>query len=119
MTTDIALRGGVDFYNFPKFMAQIDFAETPERRRCRLAEGDEHILTLSGPGFPTPRTDQVDWFCRLWMDGQPQTALFKINRLQVGATTRRTAVIEIGERHPIAQALDRLMAYEEPGGRIP
>ncbi len=24
VTTDVALRGGVDFYNFPKFIAQID-----------------------------------------------------------------------------------------------
>jgi hypothetical protein len=116
VTTDVALRGGIDFYNFPKFIAAIDFSETTDAGRCRLAEGKEHILTLSGERIATPRRARVDHFLRLWMDGQPQAAHFRINQLAVGSTSRRTAAaLELGERHPIARELDRLLVSRKPG----
>lgn len=31
VTSDVALRGGVDFYNFPKFVAEIAFTETDKQ----------------------------------------------------------------------------------------
>ena len=44
------------------------------------------------------------------MDGQPQHAEFTINRLQVAMTLRPgAALLELGERHPIARELDRLL----------
>jgi hypothetical protein len=48
VTTEIAYQFGVDFYNYPKFMANIDFTSENNWIRCRLAEGGRHILTLSG-----------------------------------------------------------------------
>ena len=115
VTTEIALRGGVDFYNFPKFIAEIEFNETPDGARCRLAEGREHILTLSGKRIGTPHNAQVDHFLRLWMDGQPQAAHFRMNQLQVGSSTRRTAAaLELGARHPIALELSRLLVSRKP-----
>jgi hypothetical protein len=47
VTTAIAHQFGVDFYNYPKFMADIDFTREGSWIRCRLAEGGRHILTLS------------------------------------------------------------------------
>jgi hypothetical protein len=58
VTTEIAYHFGVDFYNFPKFLANIDFTREGDWIRCRLAEGGRHILTLSArrlPVKPSPR----------------------------------------------------------------
>ncbi len=58
VTTELAYQFGVDFYNYPKFLASIDFTRDEGWIRCRLAEGDRHILTLSArrlPVKPAPR----------------------------------------------------------------
>jgi len=47
VTTEIAYQFGVEFYNYPKFLATIDFTRENNWIRCRLAEGGRHILTLS------------------------------------------------------------------------
>lgn len=106
MTTEIARVGGVELYNYPKFIASIDFEEDPSRRTCRLAEGDEHILTLSGELIETPDSGETQLFSHLWMDRQPQSSEFKINALASGRSMRPgTAALELGERHPIAREL--------------
>ena len=114
VTSEVVMRGN-DFYNFPMFIAEIDFSETNEQRRCRLAEGKEHILTLSGNRIPTPRSQRIDVFDHLWMNGQPQSAQFKLNQLRAGTSSRRAAaVLEIGERHPVALELRRLLVSRKP-----
>lgn len=115
VTTDVALRGGVDFYNFPKFIAQIDFDESDGRWRCRLAEGQEHILTLSGERVGTARGAVIDHFLRAWMDGQPQAAHFRMNQAEVGSTWGpRDAALELGERHPVALEFARVLVSRRP-----
>ena len=115
VTSEVVLRGAVDFYNWPMFIAEVDFSETDEQLRCRLAEGEEHILTLSGKRIPTPRSQRIDAFDHLWMDGQPQGAPSKFNQLQYGASSRRdAAVLELGERHPVALELRRLLVSRKP-----
>jgi len=109
------LRGCVAFYGFPVFIAEVDFSETDEQSRCRLAEGKEHILTLSGKRIPTPGSQRMDVFDHLWMYGQPQSAQGKLNQLQYGASSRRDAsVLELGERHPVALELRRLLVSRKP-----
>ena len=115
VTSEVSLRGGVDFYGYPKFIAEIDFSETNEQSRYRLAEGKEHILTFSGKRIPMPRSQRMDFFPHLWMNGQPQSTQFKMNQLQYGASSRRdAAVLELGERHPIALELRRLLVSRKP-----
>jgi len=115
VTTEIARAGGVDFYNYPKFIAGIDFEETAGRRVCRLSEGAEHILTLSGERIATPRSQELQLFSHLWMDRQPQGSEFKINALEMGASlSPGAATLELGERHPIARELARLIAWRRP-----
>ncbi len=110
VTTEIALRGGVDFYNFPKFVAAIDFEDDAERRRCRLLEGREPILTLTGARLAATGRARQQYFLHLWMDGQPQQTEFKFEQLQVATTLRLgAATLELGGRHPIAKELDRLL----------
>lgn len=115
VTTEIARAGGVDFYNYPKFIAGIDFRESEGRRACRLSEGAEHILTLSGERIRTPRSEQLQLFSHLWMDRQPQGSEFKINAVQMGVSVRPGAAsLALGERHPIARELAAVIAWSRP-----
>jgi len=115
VTTEIARAAGVDFYNYPKFVAGIDFAEEGTRRVCRLSEGAEHILTLSGERLATPRSERLQLFSHLWMDRQPQSSEFKINATEMGASLRPGAAsLTLGERHPIARELAGLIAWSRP-----
>jgi hypothetical protein len=113
--TEVALRGGVDFYNFPKFLADIEFQDDRDQRTCRVAEGREHILTLRERRIPATKTATIPQFCHLWIDGQPQTAEFKVHQHEVGTTIRPgAATLELGEHHPIALELDRLIVSRHP-----
>jgi hypothetical protein len=106
VTTEIARVGGVELYNYPKFVGSIDFDEGGGRRSCRLGEGDAHILTLRGPLINTPRSGEVQLFSHLWQDHQPQSSEFKLNVLAGGVSARPGAArLELGERHPIAREL--------------
>jgi len=106
VTTEIARAGGVELYNYPKFVGSIDYSESAGRRTCRLGEGDEHILTLDGPLIDTPRSGQLQLFSHLWHDRQPQESEFKLNVIASGRSLRSgTARLELGARHPIAREL--------------
>lgn len=110
VTTEIARVGGVELYNYPKFVAAIDFAESERERACRLATVNEHILTLSGELIAARRSWQVQLFSHLWMDRQPQSAEFKLNVLAGGRTLRPgSARLTLGEHHPIARELATLL----------
>jgi hypothetical protein len=106
VTTEIARVGGVELYNYPKFVGSIDFEQDSSRRTCRLGEGEEHILTLDGPLVDTPHSGQVQLFSHLWQDRQPQESEFKLNILAGGRSPRPGAArLQLGERHPIAREL--------------
>jgi len=110
VTTDVAMRGGIDYFNFPKFVAGIDFVDGGGTRRCRLTEGQEPILIFTGPRIPARARAEAQTFCHLWMDRQPQQAEFKLNQLALGISLRPgAATLELGSRHPIARELDRLL----------
>lgn len=49
VTTEIAFRLGKDIYNFPKFVAEIDFEQGEKELSVRLAEGGKFILSLTVP----------------------------------------------------------------------
>lgn len=110
VTTEIAREGGVALYNYPKFVGSIEFEEQGSRRRCRLGEGDETILTLDGPLVATPGQGETQLFSHLWMDRQPQSSEFKLNVLAGGRVLRPgSAWIELGASHPIARELGGLV----------
>jgi len=113
VTTEIARAGGVELYNYPKFVGSIEFEQDGSRRSCRLGEGDEHILTLDGPLIETPRSGEVQLFSHLWMDRQPQSSEFKINALASGRSPRPGAArLELGGRHPIARELASVLVSQ-------
>lgn len=115
VTDESASSGGVTLFNFPKFVAGIDFEDTATRRVCRLSEGAEHILTLSGARIATPRSEQFQLFNHLWMDRQPQRSEFKINATEMGVSmSPSAATLELGESHPIARELAGLLISRRP-----
>jgi Acetoacetate decarboxylase (ADC) len=115
VTTEIARLGGVELYNYPKFIGGIDFEQTEHRRICRLSEGQEHILTLSGTRIETPRQERFQLFSHLWMDRQPQGSEFKLNATAMGISfCRDAAELELGTRHPIARELRSLLRSRRP-----
>jgi hypothetical protein len=115
VTAEIALSAGVEFYSFPKFIAGIDFEQTDADQTCRLSEGQEHILTMTANRIATPRSEQIQLFAHLWMDGQPQQAEFKVNAIEMGISLRPDTVsLELGDRHPIARELASLLVSRRP-----
>ena len=115
VTTEVARAGGIELFNFPKFLAGIEFEQSDSLRTCRLTEGQEHILTLTGKRIPTPRSEQFQLFSHLWMDRQPQRAEFKVNGIELGISLRRgAATLELGGRHPIATELAGLLVSPHP-----
>jgi hypothetical protein len=110
VTTEVARAGGVDFYNYPKFVASIEFEEAGGTRSCELAEGEEQILKLSGESIPTPDAIDLQVFSHLWMDRQPQSSEFRLSAAAAGRTLRPGAArLELGAAHPIARELAGLL----------
>ncbi|MBK5092496.1 MAG: acetoacetate decarboxylase family protein [Actinobacteria bacterium] len=79
VTTEIALRGGIDFYNYPKFLAGIEFSDTERRITCDLSRDGENILTVSGEKVRTGYLGEMKFLCNLYHFRQPQLAEFKVN----------------------------------------
>jgi hypothetical protein len=108
VTTEFAYQFGVDFYNFPKFLADIAFTREDGWIRCRLAEGGRHILTLSARQLspnPSPR----------WRFHGITTRDDRILRSEVIVNVRRQAIsrnpanvrLEIGD-HALGKELSHL-----------
>lgn len=106
VTTELALKAGRELWNYPKFVADIDFEEDEQTRTCRLAEGAEHILTMRGTKLKSHRTDNLQLFTHVYQDGQPQRGEFRLQAKNAGQTIRPGASqLEIGHQHPIAVEL--------------
>jgi hypothetical protein len=82
VTTEIALRAGRDFYNYPKFIAGIDFSDTASAITCDLSRDGEHIMTLSGGKIPGRDMGEMKFFCNLYQYRQPQLAEFKLHVME-------------------------------------
>lgn len=115
VTTEVALRGGVDYYGFPKFLASIDFSDTEEWVNCELKEGEELICALRGRKIQTPSNGILKFFCHLYQDRQPQTAEAKINaRRYTLRFNPAHAELTLGPSHPIARELSQLLISTKP-----
>lgn len=115
VTTEIARAAGVEFYNYPKFTAAIEFSEEHGRRTCRLSDGLQHILTLSGRQTPGRHPGRLQFFSHLWMDRQPQSSEFKIGAAAMSETlSPGAATLTLGARHPIARELGEMLLWHKP-----
>lgn len=117
VTTEIARAAGVEFAGYPKFLANITFEKRDGWITCRLAEGDQHILTLAGRELETqeaPRSRSHYFTARggrlLRSEG------ISSERLQATSTDASHVRLQLGD-HPISQelkglGLGRLLVYQ-------
>lgn len=54
VTTEAALAGGVEIFNFPKYLADISFRETARHRICTVRDAESMDLILEFVGRKTP-----------------------------------------------------------------
>ncbi|MEM4447378.1 MAG: acetoacetate decarboxylase family protein [Candidatus Jordarchaeales archaeon] len=112
--TEIALRGGVDYYNYPKFMAEFEWIDRDGEVACRLSEKGEHILTVSGKKVRAEKSRIMRFYTYLFMDKQPQWTEFRVNAEQHAVSWMPgKAKLELGE-HPVAKELKRLLLSTRP-----
>ncbi len=108
VTTRNSRDGGRAQWGYTKFVADMDFDNTPEELACRLDEGGEHILTLriEKRGVVVPDQRPVITY------SVSERALLRTRIAQ--KTLVRTAFgagassLELGDVHPVARSLRAL-----------
>jgi hypothetical protein len=125
VTTEIARYGGVAFYGFPKFIADIEFMRENDWIHCHLAADGKDIFTLSARQLETQPAERSLTHALTVKDG-------RILRCEVIGNPRRAGMsrkagdvrLELGD-HPIAEDLRELqpgrmmqLQYEPEGQSI-
>ncbi|MHB8896219.1 MAG: acetoacetate decarboxylase family protein [Candidatus Geothermincolia bacterium] len=115
VNSELALRGGIEIYNYPKFMASIDFEETEDRLTCELAAEGELICRVRGKKIPAKMSAVQKFFCNLYQFDQPQGAEFKVNAKKFGmAIGPGNAELVVGPAHPVGRELRSLLLSTTP-----
>ena len=110
VNTELALRGGVDLYNYPKFLASIEFSDTKDYITCDLKEKEDRIVSIKGKKIPAEKEAVMKFFCHLYQYKQPQYVEFKVNALRYGISMNPNNVeLELGSLHPLASELARTL----------
>jgi hypothetical protein len=106
VTTEQARAGGVDLFGYPKFIADIDFAEDDNWRTCTLAKDGQTILTLRGRQLPTQPEKPTQFITYAVENGAPLVADVLVNPSEFAKSYRGTDVsLQIGPDHPIGRTL--------------
>jgi len=61
VTTEIARKGGVHFYNYPKFLSEITFQDQDDKLEVTLREEDELILKMNAEKLPLNQSAQLEF----------------------------------------------------------
>ena len=115
VTTEIARMGGVEFYGYPKFIADIEFQKETETITCHLAEKGEKILSLTGNTLPTKKQKMSRVQTYSLIDDTPIVANVFFNNIEFAQTTdKKAATLEIGDNHNICKALKHIGLSASP-----
>jgi hypothetical protein len=103
VTTETAVHGGVDFFNYPKYLADVTFRETAAHRVCTLrdkASGDV-ILELEGRRLPTwscapSNEDLMILHTYPEIGGRLMRATMRVNRVERGVAHGRGVALRLG-----------------------
>jgi hypothetical protein len=117
VTTEIARDAGIEFAGYPKFLASIEFERKNGWITCRLAEGDQHILTMAGRELEAQEMPRS----RVWYFTARDGRLLRSEgvsseKLQARSRDASHMRLELGA-HPIAQelkelGLGKMLAYQ-------
>lgn len=106
VTTERALATGRRFWNYPKFVADIEIREHQGRRSCTLSERGLPILELDAPQIRAPMRQQIQYLASTYMDGQPQVSEFRVDAQGLGVAPRPgSARLSLGDSHPMAREM--------------
>jgi len=108
VTTEVALHGGLDFFNYPKFLANIEYSENEKERICTVTDKStkELLYRFSGKKIKTKKLDQNKPFNKLskalynsypTMDSKLLKADLLVNQIEKGMQWMGNSfTIEIG-----------------------
>jgi hypothetical protein len=110
VTTETAVRGGVDFFNYPKYLADIRFRETASHRVCtvRDRESGDLILEFEGrrlaarPRAPSDE-DRATLFTYPELGAGPARARLLVNRVECATAYLRGAGLRLGPHFRAAE----------------
>ena len=108
VTTEIALKGGVHFWNYPKFMSDITFQDQGENMEIKLKEGDRFIFKMRAKKLPTKRSALFEFHTYSIKERTVMHAFVDGKAPSLGSRMMgEIAEIELGE-HPISEELAEL-----------
>jgi hypothetical protein len=105
VTTEIARDAGVEFANYPKFLADITFEEANGALSCRLVEKQGHILSLTVSDLDLETGERMYIHSLTFREGRILRLEFVLSACEKGGSRNpKDAELELGD-HPIAQEL--------------
>lgn len=113
VTTIEARDGGRGLWGYTKFIADMDFAITPEFMECRVSEGDDHILSMRVAKKGIAIRDKKPMITYSVKDGNlirtiiPQKSTFRLSLAPEDST------LELGN-HPVARSIADLDLAKKP-----
>jgi len=115
VNTELALRAGIDLYNYPKLMTEIDFNDSEGKIGCTVHQEGELICSVRGRKLAAQGKRTLKYFCHMYQDQQPQSAEFKLNALAFGmAVGPNGCELKLGDNHPVARELDKILLSKTP-----
>ncbi len=116
VNTEISLAGGLDYFNYPKFMAEIVFADEGAWRTCVVSDVDtgERIFSVRARRLPTSRRRAGEdanpsvYFSYPVKDGQVLKARLEMDELEKGGGFFGKGFEFSASDHPRAQILHSL-----------
>jgi len=108
VTTEIAYKGGVHFYNYPKFISEITFQDQNEHLEVTLKEKGELILKLRGKKLNLNKSARIEYHTYSIKNNIVMHALVEGRTHRFGMMmTGGMAELELGD-HPIGKELSEL-----------
>ena len=106
VTTEIARRGGVELYGYPKFLADITFQKEKGWMICDLVEKGKKILSLKGKVLQTSRGRITRYTTYSVLEDIPLAANVYVDPIEFAQSRdRRAASLELGTGHAISETL--------------
>jgi hypothetical protein len=115
VTTKIALDAGVDIYNYPKFIAEIDFSDEQNRTLINLKEEEEFILQIEADKIPANTQKTIRYVTYPVKDNSAQHADILMNAQQFGQSFNPNSMkIKLGKTHKISNELRNALIGSRP-----
>lgn len=118
VTTEIALKAGIHFWNYPKFLAEITFQDYDRALEVTLREENNLILRILAQKLPLKKSGPIETHTYSVKEGTVMHTLIDMQAPRHGtAMMGSCAELELGE-HPISKELVDLQLSRSPRSGI-